>query len=210
MTLIGNANGKLHVQQQVEDYALQGIEFEEMGFLTFTVETYERRIGSENKDEVENSEETGHSTRNQYSQYLTGHPKNSTHMRVCQSVYHNSLPNIVGCWLPRRDGEDDTKPYYYASMLAFLKPWHDLQCLKNDCESWKSAFDGYMRTVTQWDRDVVAGCQYYYDSRMAVGNRDDTEEGMDVDVDMHHEDNDVIEDENEIIDENLPTSVSDT
>ena len=83
MTLIGNADGKLHVQRQVEDYALQGIEFEEMGFLMFMVETYERRIGSENKDEVENSEETGHSTRNQYSQYLTGHPKNSTHMRVC-------------------------------------------------------------------------------------------------------------------------------
>ena len=31
-----------------------------------------------------------------------------------------------------------------------------------------------------------------------------------MDVDMRHEDNDAIEDENEIVDENLPTSVSDT
>lgn len=42
MTLIANVNGKLHVQRQVEDYALRGTEFESMGFLIFTVETYER------------------------------------------------------------------------------------------------------------------------------------------------------------------------
>ena len=42
MTLIGNTAGKLHVQHQVEDYALRGPEFDDMGFLSFTVETYER------------------------------------------------------------------------------------------------------------------------------------------------------------------------
>ena len=41
MTLIGNSEGKLHVQRQVEDYALRGNELKEMGFLSFTVETYE-------------------------------------------------------------------------------------------------------------------------------------------------------------------------
>ena len=39
MTLVGNADGRLHVCRQVEDYALRGIEFEAMGFLSFTVET---------------------------------------------------------------------------------------------------------------------------------------------------------------------------
>ena len=42
MTLIGGSEGKLHVNRQIEDYALRGMEFEAMGFLTFTVETYER------------------------------------------------------------------------------------------------------------------------------------------------------------------------
>jgi len=32
MTLIGNTEGKLHVQRQVQDYALRSVEFEMMGF----------------------------------------------------------------------------------------------------------------------------------------------------------------------------------
>ena len=55
MTLIGNSEGKLHKQRQVEDYALRGNEFEEMGFLSFTVETYERHISQMNVEEnIEN------------------------------------------------------------------------------------------------------------------------------------------------------------
>ena len=50
-------------------------------------------------------------------------------------------------------------------MLAFLKPWRTLHDLKDNCENWKAAFEQYMQTANQRDRDVVAGCQYYYDSR---------------------------------------------
>lgn len=57
MTLIGNAEGKLHVQRQVENYALRGVEFEDMGFLTFTVETYERWIDSKATTTIIDEEE---------------------------------------------------------------------------------------------------------------------------------------------------------
>lgn len=58
MTLIGNSEGKLHVQRQVEDYALQGNKFEEMGFLSFTVETYERRLSQRNVEENTENDNT--------------------------------------------------------------------------------------------------------------------------------------------------------
>ena len=87
MTLVGNADGRLHVCRQVEDYALRGIEFEAMGFLSFTVETtYERRMKTENENETnyddDHSHDLNHGPRNQYGQYLTNHPKSSTHTRV--------------------------------------------------------------------------------------------------------------------------------
>ena len=79
MTLIRDATGRLHVRWQVEDYALHGPEFDMMGFLTFTVETYERRMTIEhNEDRL-----SGRPARNQYGYYLNGHPRSGTHMQVC-------------------------------------------------------------------------------------------------------------------------------
>jgi hypothetical protein len=54
--LTGDAEEKLHVRCQVKDYALQGFEFETMGFLSFTVNMYERRFGKEKK-QVEDEDE---------------------------------------------------------------------------------------------------------------------------------------------------------
>ena len=74
-------------------------------------------------------------------------------------------------------------------MLAFLKPWRTLHDLKDSCEDWKAAFERYMQMANQRDRDVVAGCQYYYDSRDGSnsshvdreGGLDNNEEGWNVD-----------------------------
>ena len=52
------------------------------------------------------------------SHYLFDHPKHTTHFQIAQTKFHNFLPNIIGPWLPRCDGKDDSKAFYYASMLA--------------------------------------------------------------------------------------------
>ena len=91
---------------------------------------------------------------------------------MCRSENHNFLPNIVGPWLPQCDGEDSTRPYYYASMLALLKPWRELEDLKRDDENWEFAFNTFMETASRRDRDVVAGCQYYYNSRISMAVSD--------------------------------------
>jgi hypothetical protein len=175
--LIGNAEGKLHVRRQVEDYAFRSVEFEMMGFLSFTVETYERRMVEENAHmEGDEDEEASRSSRNQYGRYLNEHPRSTTHTRVRRSETHNFLPNIVGSWLPRRDGEEGTRPYYFAAMLAFLKPWRNFHDLMTGFENWETAFNSYMQHASQRDRDVVAGCQYFYDSRSSARNNQDDEE----------------------------------
>lgn len=91
MTLIGNAEGKLHVQHQVEDNAFRGNNFEDMGFLSFMVETYERCMIQRNmedsieKDNIDESlQSNSESTINPNLCYMNEHPKSGTHYCVCR------------------------------------------------------------------------------------------------------------------------------
>lgn len=209
VTLIGNADGRLHAQRQVEDYMYRGTEFEDMGFLTFTVESYERRIQVP-ITEVENAlEENNTQSGRRTGCYMTEHPKAGSHYRVRRSDGHNFLPNIVGPWLPRRDENENDNCYYHAAMLTFLKPWRNLSYLKANDETWETAFNTYIEATSQRDRDVVAGCQYYYDSRTVVGK-----EGNDEDTDLNNERNDEqnfrndMEDDDDLEEESSKTLVS--
>ena len=56
-------------------------------------------------------------------------------------------------------------------MLALLKPWRDLRALKEEDDEWEIAYDRFMRNAKQRDKDVVAGCQYYYESKDVAVNR---------------------------------------
>jgi hypothetical protein len=132
--------------------------------------TGKRSLDNNDEDDI------GHSTSNQGSHYLTNHPKRNSHYRVHRIGNHNVLPNIVGPWFPRRDGREDTKSYYYAAMLALLKPWRNVQELKDEHQTWESAFYIYMQTASQRDRDVVAGSQYYYESKKVVVNSNENGE----------------------------------
>lgn len=205
--MTGSIEGKLYVHRQVEDYALRGVEFETMGFLTFTVETYERRLkNEEGYVEADNDGNESIQENHEDRQYLLGHPKHATHIRVSRSENHNSLPNIVGPWFPRRDGEETTKAFYYASMLALLKPWRDLRNLKKEDQNWDDEFDTFMLKGTQRDRDVIAGSQYYYETKNVGANR--AFEERDGDVEESEEGNDEMgRDEDEHV-ESVNTSVS--
>jgi hypothetical protein len=78
----------------------------------------------------------------------------------------------VGGWFPERGEDENIKAYYYAAMLAILKPWRDLGQLKSEGNTWESAFLAYMQNASQRDKDVAAGCQYYYESKNVIVDRD--------------------------------------
>lgn len=195
MSVTGDAEGKLHVRRQVEDYALRGIEFEEMGFLNFIVETYERPIKNEADHAEETDENVSKRTRQAGYRYLPAHSKSGTHLRHCRAENHNTLPNIVGPWFPRRDGDETTKPFYYASMLALLKPWRDLRRLKGESDDWETMFDKFIQNGNQRNKDVIAGSQYYYESKNVTANRifDDEKDSDDGELDGENEETDVID-----------------
>lgn len=195
--LAGDGEGRLYARRQVDDYAFRGAEFENLGFLNFMVDTYERRIkGETEKLNIDYDDEDGSGrVRWEDRHYLTGHPKSGTHLRVPRMENHNVLPNIVGPWLPRRDGEDCMKEYYYASMLAFLKPWRNLRHLKHDQEPWEEAFNAFLCGASQRDKDVVSGCQYYYESKNVVSHRNVEDKASANDVDDDEEEGRETEDE---------------
>ena len=139
--------------------------------MTFTVETYKRQKTTHGAKSDRNKDDEDENLSNiEDGHYLSNHPKANTHYHACRNDNHNFLPNIIGPWLPHQEEEGGTKSYYYATMLAFLKSWRDLQELIGDSETWEIAFNQFMENANQRDHDMVAGCQYYYDSRNVIGN----------------------------------------
>jgi hypothetical protein len=115
-----------------------------MGFLSFTVNTYEQHFGKEKKQVEDEDEIQLTHLQNSSVRYLSSHPRTKTCYQVIRSDNHNFLPNIVGGWFPERGEDRNTKAYYYAAMLAILKPWRDLGQLKSEGDTWELAFLAYM------------------------------------------------------------------
>ncbi|TFK80707.1 hypothetical protein K466DRAFT_503419, partial [Polyporus arcularius HHB13444] len=77
---------------------------------------------------------------NERVRYGETHPKYGTKQRIVRTKGHNTLPNFIGRYFPRRD-DPDIHSFYCASMLALLKPWRDLAAdLKAPSETWSEAF----------------------------------------------------------------------
>ncbi|KAH7926340.1 hypothetical protein BV22DRAFT_992346, partial [Leucogyrophana mollusca] len=77
------------------------------------------------------------------------------------------LPNIVGPFFP--SGTDTQhRDLYCASMLSLLTPWRDLEDLLIGFNNWEEAFNSFLANTSQWQRDVLAGVQYYYECRSAA------------------------------------------
>jgi hypothetical protein len=110
------------------------IEFKDINFLNYTVETYECQV-TKKKTDLKEDDKNLIRTRNDCGHYIILHPKLNTHIHIHQFKNHAYLPNIIGPWLPRRDGDNDSKPYYFAAMLVFLKPWRNFKDLKDCHES---------------------------------------------------------------------------
>jgi hypothetical protein len=203
-TFASDDRGHLYTMSQVQDYALRGRLFDAFSFLEYTVETYEIR-----KSEMEESrmnedlslqvrmydggKEEGSRyhgrgrSRNQRACYMSSHPKFDSHIRIRRANNHNYLPNIIGRWFPERD-DADGEEFYYASMMAMLRPWRHLQDLKLEDRTWKEEGLQFLATATEKERNIIAGMQYYYDSKTTAHRRNEDltvdERGQGEDIDM--------------------------
>lgn len=185
-TLVSNVDGRLYMASQVQDYALRGLSFAQFNYLDYMVETYEIRKGDGDEEREEAADGVTHRVgraRNPRDSYLSDHPKVKSHIRIQRAEHHNYLPNIIGLWFPRRDRLEE-EDFYYASMLALLRPWRALEDLKRNDRSWKEEGLLFLESATAEQRNVIACMQYYYDSKVKAQNRN---QDVDEDKDVEHE-----------------------
>ena len=173
-TFDSDTHGHLYTKSQVQDYVLRGECFEDLNFLNFMVETYEVTVRKGMGNEIDNEHMTSHigRTKNPQAKYLSNHPKFESHIRIQRGNNHNYLPNFIGQWFPRRD-RIDKEDYYYAVILALLRPWRNLQELKVGNKTWKDEGLTFLQTATRRQLNIVAGMQFFYNCKSKAQTRDD-------------------------------------
>jgi hypothetical protein len=176
-------DGKIYIRSDLEDYEFRGHVLEDLCFLDFIVGTYEEHKNkrTENEttddlitpmdDEIDQDTMTSHRKPGRpesvRAEYVEGHSRKSTHIRVVRNKNHKTLPSIIGPFFPRRDDKEHYD-FYCASMLSLLKPWRHIQKLKDDDESWENAFNKFIKDAPPKVHNILAGIQYYYDCKAAA------------------------------------------
>lgn len=66
-----------------------------------------------------------------------------------------------------------------------LRPWRDLKEVKSEHRTWKEEYALFIETTTKRECDVLAGLQFYYDSKStAKGHDDDIDDHGDHEIRM--------------------------
>ena len=184
-----DSTGRLFACSQVTDYMSRGDDLEDYNVLDFITETYDEKITPTRRkrlgDNANVDRDINHSPRgrpaNNQVPYKPNHPKHANVQRVVRGTGHNTLPNIVGKYLPCND-DRETYPFYCASMLMLLQPWRDIAVdLKAEEQMWEAAFDEFVRTTTPRIRRVISNIQYFHACERAAQEQRDAD---DVDVEV--------------------------
>lgn len=126
-----------------------------MSFLVFMLNTYEEESASP-------PAASGLGRRpNVRSNYLagTGHGRRC---RVHRRDGHETMPNFVGEWFPRRD-VPALQDLYYASMLALLSPWRDIEHIVTGGTHLEAAFKCFQSETDKINIDIMDNLQYQYE-----------------------------------------------
>lgn len=145
--------GRLSFKSQIDDYTNRGCALDDMCFVDFIVNTYERR-----------GEETDHTPRNERILYKEGSMKHSNRYRVRRNEFHEMLPHFVGKWIPRND-KPDRFDLYAATILALFQPYQSISTLKDESETWQQAFNRFIFSASARVKAILSNFQYYYDAR---------------------------------------------
>ena len=107
-------------------------------------------------------------SQSQQSHYQTDHPFHLTRYCIVRGPGLNMVVNIVGPWLLWCSNKTPTD-IYYASLLLLLKPWHKLEELKCNLQSWMEAYKEMLAVKPElhW---TMSNIQYCYEYKDAVTN----------------------------------------
>lgn len=166
----------MYTKSQYVDYQLRGGELSSCNVIDYFVNTYEEDLkrqpsgqsGPANLDNTSDVHRRPGRHMNPRVRYLPLHPKHDSKQRVIQTSGHNTLPNFIGRYFPRRD-DPDIYPFYCASMLMLLKPWRNIdRDLKTPSESWAAAFKVFIAEAPKKVLDIISGIQYFHECSAAA------------------------------------------
>ncbi|GJJ10016.1 hypothetical protein Clacol_004242 [Clathrus columnatus] len=177
MTLQVTPEGNLFCIDQVTDYQYRGHELENYSVLDFFVDTYEG-IGStksKNNNMVVVEDTIGEDRplrgrpQNERIRYMDAHPKANDKCRVLRSKSHRNLPNLVGSHLPRKD-DASLHEFYCASVMVLLKPWRNINNIKESNQTWQQSFEKWLVDSPDLDRCrfILSGIQYYHECQTSA------------------------------------------
>ncbi|CAK5266163.1 unnamed protein product [Mycena citricolor] len=183
VTLTMNTRGLIFAKNQVTDYVQRGDDLESYSVLDYFVETYEVAITQQEREaQMHSNARAGSGSRgrpkNTRIRYRPAHPTHEQKQRVMRAPGHDSLPNFIGEWFPRRN-DVDQQDFYHASMLLLLKPWRCItEGLKRPDETWEEAFRHFAQSGPERNRDILANIQFYHSCQSAaLASKDDEIDG---------------------------------
>lgn len=135
-----------------------------MNFLDFILNTYEGTPSIASRapeDTADDRESAVGRPPNPRIEYLASANKGEKY-RILRTPGHETLPRISGSWFPRHNGGTDNN-LHNACMLALLRPWRMLQELKEENETFNSAYNNMVASLSREHRNFITNAQYYYE-----------------------------------------------
>ena len=146
--------GQIQIKDRAREYVDRGDQLENWSFLSFFLDTYD---GSPAKDN-DNLRGRRPNTR---IPYRDGTGWNG-HCRIIRSPGHETMPYFPGQWFPKQDPED-CNGLFEASMLALFKPWRSLTDLKRPEQTFREAFQDFIREAPFETRRLIKNIQFFHE-----------------------------------------------
>ncbi|KAJ7507781.1 hypothetical protein B0H11DRAFT_1902810 [Mycena galericulata] len=160
-------DGVFVLKDQLKEYTDRGHELDDMNFHDYFVDTYHGSLlRGRTREEEESAEEqeTGDVGRRRPGRpashrvpYLPASKRKGC--RIMRGPTYETVPQFYGTWFPRGDAGD----YYYACMLALLRPWRTLRDLLPPGSTFLGEFNALMTGADERIRRVVNNIAYFHE-----------------------------------------------
>lgn len=156
--------GELEIRDQMKEYAYRGQALESDSLLKVLLDTYDAPYEPPKQGTTIEGGVTipvHQRPRHDRIPYLETYGK-PNRCRIRRGPKSETMPRIKGRWFPRND-DLQCDELYCASMLLLLTPWRTMKDLKRSDESFRTTFNRFFESASDWERTVLANIQHYYD-----------------------------------------------
>ena len=164
-------NNEIKIKDQTQEYVDRGYDLQKMSYLDFFLETYHRDcIAKVTSDSAVSGMKCS-----QRSPYRPNCGRDDK-CRVFRRAGHETLPEFVGRWFPRRDIEG-SEDIFSAWMLTLLKPWREIVDILGEKEqhTLHHIFLEFEQSTSSRNQAIIKNIQYVYECMDSAEKRNDVQ-----------------------------------